>query len=727
MRIAKVLLIVLSVFAGSAMAQWEQTSGPVGGPVSSFAYNSSNGYFFAVAASNTNSIAGVFRSTDLGVSWTPLYAGTPGDFVAYTVAAAGGHTFVAGVYNSTGTPQIYHSINDGTTWTPVVPTGLPGFWAPRNMYMSGSTLIMSTIFTPGVYYSTDNGANWTASTGIPGTADIVLYTERGSYVYAGTSAASSTRGIYRSKNNGQTWTAADLTSFGSGYLTGLSANANGLFATTALSGAYRSTDSGQVWTKINPDSPSNFATTILATATNVYLGVGMAIYKGDADGNGLAVSSTGMPPVDAGNGCYTSAGIGPVAMMAAGKLGVWRSSNSGVSWAETNTGLKACQINGLFGEDSYVFAACEAKGFFRTSDHGSSWLEVDTGITKYHGWFSLIKTNAGSYLGGCGITSIFRSTDAGLHWSPTSGNVTSGTMGFTTGEGDTVYSTGLAQIQMSVDDGQNWTSVPSGFLGYEVGFELIKRGPYMMVSSSLSKKRSIDNGQTWTAPVAGLAGASSVNGWAKFDTILFAAANGGVFKSLDNGANWSSSSTGVTGAVKSIAIVGGTIFVGTSSGFLTTNMVYRSDDTGTTWTAIDQGLLPQQTVNKLVADGQYLYAGTPGRSVWRRLLSQITEVEQIDNPGLPSSFQLAQNYPNPFNPTTSIEFSLATRSHVSLEIFNSLGQRVRVLDDETRAPGTYRVDWNGRNDSGDQLATGIYLYRLTTDAGVITKKMLLVK
>ncbi len=727
MRLARVLMIALSVFGSAVFAQWEQTSGPEGGPVSSFAVNSSNGYIFAVAASNTNSVAGVFRSTDAGATWTPLYAGTTGDFSVYTVASTAGHTFIAGVYNSTGSPQIYHSVDNGTTWSPVVPSGLPGFWAPRNIWISGSNLIMSTILTAGVFYSNDNGSSWTASTGIPATADIVFYTERGSYVYAGTSAASSTRGIYRSKNNGQTWTAADLTIFGSGYITGLSANANALFATTALSGVYRSTDSGQVWTKINPDVPSNFATTIVATATNVFEGVGMAIYKGDVNGDGLAASSTGMPPTDPGAGTYASAATGSTALMAAGKLGVWRSTDNGNNWAESNSGLKAAQINGLFGEDSYVFAASEAKGFFRTSDHGSSWLEVDTGITKYHGWFSIIKTNAGSYLGGCGITSIFRSTDAGLHWSPTSGNVTSGTMGFTTGGGDTVYSTGLAQIQMSVDDGQNWASVPSGFLGYEVGFELIKRGPYMMVSSSLSKKRSVDNGQTWTAPVAGLAGASSVNSWTKFDTILFAAANGGVFKSLDNGANWSLSSAGVTGAVKSIVVVGSTIFVGTSSGFLTTNMVYRSDDTGSTWTAIDQGLLPQQTVNKLVADGQYLYAGTPGRSVWRRLLSQITEVEQINDPRLPSSFQLAQNYPNPFNPTTSIEFSLATRSHVALEIFNALGQRVRTLDNQTRTPGTYGVDWNGRNDSGDQLATGVYLYRLTTDAGVITKKMLLVK
>ncbi len=89
---------------------------------------------------------------------------------------------------------------------------------------------------------------------------------------------------------------------------------------------------------------------------------------------------------------------------------------------------------------------------------------------------------------------------------------------------------------------------------------------------------------------------------------------------------------------------------------------------------------------------------------------------------LPDKFSLEQNYPNPFNPTTDIEFSLPSASHVTLEIYNVLGQQVSVLVNEYREAGRYTVTWNA---SGQ--ASGIYFYRLTTSYGVETKKMLLLK
>lgn len=94
---------------------------------------------------------------------------------------------------------------------------------------------------------------------------------------------------------------------------------------------------------------------------------------------------------------------------------------------------------------------------------------------------------------------------------------------------------------------------------------------------------------------------------------------------------------------------------------------------------------------------------------------------------LPASFSLAQNYPNPFNPTTYIEFNLPAAGHVSLEVFNILGQQVRSLLDQEMPAGFHRVVFNGRNASGDELSTGVYLYRLKTDDYVASRKMILMK
>jgi hypothetical protein len=93
----------------------------------------------------------------------------------------------------------------------------------------------------------------------------------------------------------------------------------------------------------------------------------------------------------------------------------------------------------------------------------------------------------------------------------------------------------------------------------------------------------------------------------------------------------------------------------------------------------------------------------------------------------PSAYQLFQNYPNPFNPSTTIEFALSKAANVRLEIFNIVGQKVRTLVSERVAPGGYQVVWDGLDDNGRQVTTGVYLYRFTADNFVQTRKMLFVK
>ena len=93
----------------------------------------------------------------------------------------------------------------------------------------------------------------------------------------------------------------------------------------------------------------------------------------------------------------------------------------------------------------------------------------------------------------------------------------------------------------------------------------------------------------------------------------------------------------------------------------------------------------------------------------------------------PASYVLGQNYPNPFNPMTTIEYSLAQRSHVRLDILNILGQRVRTLVDREESSGTHRIEWDGKSDDGRSVSTGVYLYRIQTDEFTRTRKMLLLK
>lgn len=98
-----------------------------------------------------------------------------------------------------------------------------------------------------------------------------------------------------------------------------------------------------------------------------------------------------------------------------------------------------------------------------------------------------------------------------------------------------------------------------------------------------------------------------------------------------------------------------------------------------------------------------------------------------DNLQLPVGYKLFQNYPNPFNPTTNINYSLSKNADVELTIYNSLGQVVRTLVNSSQPAGSYSVMWDGSNQAGQKLASGIYLYKLTTGDFVTVKKMILMK
>jgi hypothetical protein len=132
------------------------------------------------------------------------------------------------------------------------------------------------------------------------------------------------------------------------------------------------------------------------------------------------------------------------------------------------------------------------------------------------------------------------------------------------------------------------------------------------------------------------------------------------------------------------------------------------------------------------------YNGTLTVSGWdinHRLIDVIVPVtftvtpvgieDDINN--MPTEFSLAQNYPNPFNPTTEIEFALPVRSHVTLSVFNVLGQKVKSLVNADLDAGYKTVIWDGSDDTGVDVASGTYFYVLKAGDKSFTKKMTMLK
>ena len=109
----------------------------------------------------------------------------------------------------------------------------------------------------------------------------------------------------------------------------------------------------------------------------------------------------------------------------------------------------------------------------------------------------------------------------------------------------------------------------------------------------------------------------------------------------------------------------------------------------------------------------------------------VTSVEDnvsgSENNTKPDRYRLRQNYPNPFNPSTTITYDIPRASRIRVEIFDSLGRRLRILIDSDVAAGSYSAVWDGRDSNGGMVATGLYFYQLVTPLYTHTRKMVFIK
>tara|TARA_B100001250_G_C19703820_1_gene746017 strand:+ start:95 stop:1033 length:939 start_codon:yes stop_codon:yes gene_type:complete len=131
----------------------------------------------------------------------------------------------------------------------------------------------------------------------------------------------------------------------------------------------------------------------------------------------------------------------------------------------------------------------------------------------------------------------------------------------------------------------------------------------------------------------------------------------------------------------------------------------------------------------------------PGTSLNPELLNVVCSYPDADNPAvvntavasadegslLPSEYALFQNYPNPFNPSTQISFDVPNSEFVTLRVYNLLGQDVKMLINQSMAPGRYTVEWNGNDMLNNDVASGVYFYELRGESFISRKKMLLIR
>jgi hypothetical protein len=112
------------------------------------------------------------------------------------------------------------------------------------------------------------------------------------------------------------------------------------------------------------------------------------------------------------------------------------------------------------------------------------------------------------------------------------------------------------------------------------------------------------------------------------------------------------------------------------------------------------------------------------------IVKPVTGIEYLMSQ-IPKEYSLNQNYPNPFNPTTTIIYGIPTQSHVDIKIYDLLGREVTTLINEKQEAKHYKVIWDAKDRSGNDIPSGMYLYRIVAKSGdrtfVKTRKLLLMR
>ena len=135
----------------------------------------------------------------------------------------------------------------------------------------------------------------------------------------------------------------------------------------------------------------------------------------------------------------------------------------------------------------------------------------------------------------------------------------------------------------------------------------------------------------------------------------------------------------------------------------------------------------QSYVRQFTTVGSFAYQCSLHTFMTGVIVVKSTGIEDENQAETPKKYSLNQNFPNPFNSSTRISFYLPKSGNVKLEVYNILGQKIRTLLEKVEQPGPKTLFWDGTDDRGLNVPTGIYFYRLTAQDFVDTKKMVYLK
>jgi hypothetical protein len=439
---------------------------------------------------------------------------------------------------------------------------------------------------------------------------------------------------------------------------------------------------------------------------------------------------------------------------------VFKTTDGGSDWDECADLAGASDIRALLVTQAGTVIAggiSDSSGFYRSTNGGQSWNLIKPASAPYYVSL-LFQASDGILLAGVGKPSssnagVMKSTNDGVTWTWTSFNSPGSVWSIVERSNSWLYLTDGLTVYRSINHGDDWTQM-SGAPGL---YDLILSKPQIAV------KKSTNRGVTW-----GSAEKLSTNLYDKSDPKAAGPRYPGTiavwvaYSEKNVSGDWNlryAYSTGSTWS-KGHSLAGGSgsdkqlCDLRCARGSPTVHAAYYSDETGSrklyykyattsdpsSWsdTLCISGILPTTYHTPEISFYGYnpviffcgQTIGLPPQYPNNLYVDaqQFTAVGHDDEElSRPNEFSLSQNYPNPFNPETRMSYFIPKASRVRLEIFNILGQKIKTLVDENQAVGRKEVTWDGRDHRGQQVASGVYLYRLQADDLSQSRKMVLMR
>ncbi len=697
------LRVVISCQCFSQQNFWVQTNGPYGGSVQAIVAKSS-GEWFAGTGDMLDGQGGVFRSTDHGNTWVDASVGLTNRTVMSLAIDSTGTLFAGtsggGVFRSTDNGDRWYSASAGITYPYIFSLGVT---APGVAFAGTNG---------GLFKSTNGGMAWSYL----GFVQILAITlDRSGAIYTGSFG----EGVRRSTDNGQTWTVLN-SGLSNPHIRSLCVLENGwLYVGIAWGGVFRSTNRGNIWTDVRNEIGNRDVRSVAAMGSEVFAATTSGIFRSTNNGAvwisiGSEVSST-----------IASSREWPL-IVGTTPNGILRSSDAGATWVWSRYGMSNTYVSALSVIDDRTIAAGIVGGVSVTTNGGESWEPLGSGLPSGK-IFSLANNDSGTLLAGTS-GSVYRrlaQSDTWMNVLNTGGNVRALHFARATGDFFASYYADLGGgIFRSTDGGTTWISSLDGSGGV---FALTSStNGHVFAGTFRGVGRTTDRGITWTP--SGLQDVGPVSYLAATDNgTIYAGTSRGVYRSNDDGKTWNRWVLGLTdSSITSITVNSlGYVFAGTRSG------VFKSTDAGGVWVNVSSGL-GGQVIQSLAADvNGFVFAGTQGSGVFRS--RQSTTSNSTSAQTIPTAFMLEQNYPNPFNPSTIIKYQLPIQSRVTIKIFNLLGQEVKTVVDGIENADEHQSQWDGRNNFGVGVASGVYFYRIEangiggTNLFRHVKKMLLLR